>query len=169
MRKSSSSFNNNNETKEAKPKQQQKIDSESETDTNNQPSLELIERIKDEQIKINIYSTFLKDYGPEYYNTMWDRTYRVLKESADKTEKNPLNLTIDEVSELITKTCQNADIGELFREQLIDGAALLDLSKEDLVSLLGLKLGPCIKISTLVERLRDQVLTKFIVSSDELE
>lgn len=126
----------------------------------------MIERIRDEQIKINIYSTYLKDYGPEYYNTFWDRTYRVLKESVDKSEKNPLNLSFDEVSELITKTCQNADIGELFREQLIDGAALLDLSKDDLMNLLNLKLGPCIKISTLIERLRDQVLTNFIVSDD---
>lgn len=128
-------------------------------------SRELIERIKDEQIKIQIYSTYLKDYGPEYYNSEWDKNYRVLKESIDK-ETNPLNWSVDQVATQIVRTCQNADIGGIFKEQEIDGSVLLDLSKEDLLGLLGLKLGPCIKISTLIEKLRDQVLNKYVVTDE---
>lgn len=53
-----------------------------------------------------------------------------------------------------TSDCR--DFAELFREQEVDGTALLLLSHESLVKCLGIKLGRALKIMVHVEELRKE-------------
>ena len=55
-----------------------------------------------------------------------------------------------------SKTPDCSSFAELFREQEVDGAALLLLTHESLVKCLGLKLGRALKIMMHVEELRKQ-------------
>lgn len=48
--------------------------------------------------------------------------------------------------------------GEEFRTQMIDGEALLMVSKQDLREGLGLKLGPAITFSNCIQILREKAL-----------
>lgn len=131
-----------------------------------EPEDEIIRRIKEQQLRISTSIEHLSHYGPQYYKVEWNKYYRVLKQTANK-DINPLNWTIDQVVENIHKICNSEDISSRFKEQEIDGGALLDLSKEDLNNLLSIKLGPSIKISHFIETLRNEVCQKFIVFENE--
>lgn len=129
---------------------------------------EIIQKVKEEQIRISTNLEQLDDYGPQYYKTEWNKHYRVLKQS-DDGDANPLNWNVDQVSDNILKICHSEDIANRFKEQEVDGTALLDLSKEDLHNLLSIKLGPSIKISHFVDKLRRQVCEQFIILEHEDE
>lgn len=122
---------------------------------------ELLHRINEEQIRISTNIEHLKTYGPHYYTTKWNKHYRVLKQA--NGESNPLNWSTEEVASFIRKVGLSDEIAVRFKEQTIDGSALLDLSKEDLQHLVKIKLGPSIKISHLIEKLRRKVCEKFVV------
>lgn len=128
---------------------------------------EVIKKIKEEQIRISTTLDYLQDYGPQYYKTEWNQHYRVLKQATNSQEENPLNWTIGLVAESIAKVCENEEISSRFKEQEIDGSALLDLSKEDLTNLLSIKMGPSIKIFHFIEKLRNKVCEEFVVFEDE--
>lgn len=127
---------------------------------------EIIRKVKAEQLRISINLQHLVDYSSEYYKFEWNKAYRVLKQS-DDDDVNPLNWTIEQVVDNLQKVCSSEDILAQFKEQEIDGAALLDLSKEDLHTLMSIKLGPSIKISNFIEKLRRNVCGKFIVLDSE--
>lgn len=123
---------------------------------------EIIRKVKEEQIRISTNLQHLEDYGPSYYKRSWNKNYQVLKQTKDG-EVNPMEWSVEQVVENITKICHNEDIVGRFKEQEIDGTALLDLSKEDLHMLMSIKLGPSIKISHFIEKLRNDVCQRFVV------
>lgn len=121
---------------------------------------------KNEAIRLNIIQNYVQDYGPIYHETPWNKNCRVLKKSANN-EENPLNWNVETVGNYVGSVC-SVDIGELFKEQEVDGNAFLDLTKDDLLQLLNIKLGPAIKISTLIQKLRNEICEKFIVCENDL-
>lgn len=114
---------------------------------------------------MNVVQNYVKDYGPVYHETPWNKNCRVLKLSVNN-EENPLNWSVENVGNYVSSVC-SVDIGELFKEQEVDGNAFLDLTKEDLLQLLCIKLGPAIKISTLIKKLRSEICEKFIVCEND--
>lgn len=127
-----------------------------ETNTNNNT------KHRDEAIRLSVIQHYIKDYGPTYHEKAWNKRCRILKKSTND-EENPLNWTVEQVGNYVGSVCANPDIGALFQEQEVDGGAFLDLTKDDLLLLLGIKLGPAIKISTLIQKLRTEICEKFIV------
>lgn len=123
-------------------------------------------KVQNEAIRLNIVQSYVKDYGPVYHETPWNKNCRVLKKSTNN-EENPLNWSVETVGNYVGSVC-SVDIGELFKEQEVDGNAFLDLTKEDLLQLLSIKLGPAIKISTLIQKLRSEICEKFIVCENDL-
>uniref|UniRef100_A0A336LVS6 CSON003342 protein n=1 Tax=Culicoides sonorensis TaxID=179676 RepID=A0A336LVS6_CULSO len=118
-----------------------------------------------EAIHLSIVQNYVQDYGPIYHEIPWNKNCRVLKKSINN-EDNPLNWNVEMVGNYVSSVC-SVDIGELFKEQEVDGNAFLDLTKEDLLQLLGIKLGPAIKISTLIQKLRNEICEKFIVCEND--
>lgn len=129
--------------------------------TNNKPSP------RNDAIRLNVVQNYVQDYGPVYHETPWNKNCRVLKKSIGNDEENPLNWSVETVGNYVSSVC-SVDIGELFKEQEVDGNAFLDLTKEDLLQLLSIKLGPAIKISTLIQKLRNEICEKFIVCENDL-
>lgn len=123
-------------------------------------------KVQTEAIRLNVIQSYVKDYGPVYHETPWNKNCRVLKKS-NNNEENPLNWSVETVGNYVSSVC-SVDIGELFKEQEVDGNAFLDLTKEDLLQLLAIKLGPAIKISTLIQKLRNEICEKFIVCENDL-
>lgn len=123
---------------------------------------ETAQKLKEEQIRISTALEYLDDFGPQYYKTEWNKQYRLLQQSKDADE-NPLNWSIEKVVENIIKICDNEEIASRFKEQEINGSALLDLSKEDLNILMNIKMGPSIKIFHFIEKLRNKVCQEFVV------
>ena len=62
--------------------------------------------------------------------------------------------SIEQVVRYFEGTADCADYADLFREQEVDGTALLLLTHESLVKCLGIKLGRALKIMVHVEDLR---------------
>lgn len=126
--------------------------------TNNKP--------RNEAVRLSVVQNYVQDYGPVYHETPWNKNCRVLKKS-NNNEDNPLNWSVETVGNYVSSVC-SVDIGELFKDQEVDGNAFLDLTKEDLLQLLSIKLGPAIKISTLIQKLRNEICEKFIVCENDL-
>lgn len=117
----------------------------------------IIEKVKEEQTKYFIYISYLNDYSLEEFEVLWLTHYRALKETIDR-RTNPRNWNFGQVAAQIVKTCKNPDLANRFKEQEIDGSSFLKLKKEDLL-MMGLQLDACIKISTLIELLRELCIT----------
>jgi len=69
---------------------------------------------------------------------------------------DPHSWTVEQVVHYFYSTSDCRDFAELFREQEVDGTALLLLSHESLVKCLGIKLGRALKIMVHVEELRKE-------------
>ncbi|XP_063706079.1 lethal(3)malignant brain tumor-like protein 1 isoform X2 [Culicoides brevitarsis] len=129
------------------------------------PSTNNLPKMNNEAIRLNVIQDYVKDYGPIYHETRWNKNCRVLKLSVNN-EENPLNWSVETVGNYVSSVC-SVDIGELFKEQEVDGNAFLDLTKDDLLQLMCIKLGPAIKIATLIKKLRNEICEKFIVCENE--
>ncbi|KAK6175906.1 hypothetical protein SNE40_014282 [Patella caerulea] len=77
----------------------------------------------------------------------------IKKEDILKLDKNPLEWTITNVMDFI-KSTDCANLSRLFKEQEIDGQALLLLTLPTVQEHLGLKLGPAIKLCHHIERVK---------------
>ncbi|XP_071081791.1 scm-like with four MBT domains protein 1 [Haliotis cracherodii] len=77
----------------------------------------------------------------------------VKKEEILRLEKNPLKWSLSDVVEFI-KTTDCAHLARLFKEQEIDGQALLLLTLPTVQEHLDLKLGPAIKLCHHIERVK---------------
>ncbi|KAF8781915.1 Lethal(3)malignant brain tumor-like protein 1 [Argiope bruennichi] len=59
--------------------------------------------------------------------------------------------SINQVAKFISSLRGCEDLGKVFREQLIDGEALLEMTQADLINILKLKLGPAVKIFSSIQ------------------
>ncbi|CRL03312.1 CLUMA_CG016368, isoform A [Clunio marinus] len=116
--------------------------------------------------KLKLFKDFLEDYGPQFqysYN-LWKENSKVLKraELCGSLTQNPNEWSVYDVGTFLTKFIDDIDIVAQFKEQEIDGRALMCLCQDDLTNLMTIKAGPSIKIYNRIMELREEVFMKFI-------
>ncbi|KMZ06272.1 uncharacterized protein LOC27207840 [Drosophila simulans] len=125
------------------------------------------EQVPDER-SLAIASTFVKDYGPQFLPN-----YRLWQLNSgfqlDDVRTNPLHWTSWDVCEYLERALDSTDIAKLIFEQDIDGRALLMLGRKELEKYLKLKVGPAVKLYSLILNLRIAVICKFDSNNIELE
>lgn len=117
--------------------------------------------------KIRASKRHLQDYGPQllYSHKLWTQNSKILNYLENKDyeiTKNPLNWSIPEVSNYISRLPNCSNLVKTFINEEIDGAALLCLCQDDLINLLNIKLGAAIKIYNRILFLREEVTQRFI-------
>lgn len=121
---------------------------------------------EDQANKIKVSQEFLEDYGPQlnYSFELWKKNSSVLDRvtiDGNLTE-NPLTWSTFNVCTFIEKITSDTTVVEKFNSNEIDGAAFVCLCQNDLVDLLGLKIGVAIKIFNRIMHLRQEITQKFM-------
>lgn len=96
--------------------------------------------------------------GSENEPPLWSKNSWDISETVDSIGSNPLTWTPSQVSTFVENINNSEEKGKLFTEHQIDGEALLMLSQNDLVQILGFKLGPAIKLYKSIVLLRQKAL-----------
>ncbi|CAO1367507.1 unnamed protein product [Diamesa serratosioi] len=117
--------------------------------------------------RIRASKRHVQDYGPQllYSHKLWTQNSKVLDHLTNKDfelTKNPLNWSISEVSNYISRLPNCSNLVKTFINEEIDGAALLCLCQDDLINLLNIKLGAAIKIYNRIVFLREEVTQRFV-------
>ncbi|XP_068015499.1 lethal(3)malignant brain tumor-like protein 3 isoform X2 [Melanerpes formicivorus] len=76
----------------------------------------------------------------------WEKHCKILPEVSGLTTKHVAKWTVEEVVSFIQRLPGCKEHASVFREEQIDGEAFLLLTQSDLVKILGIKLGPALKI-----------------------
>lgn len=76
--------------------------------------------------------------------------------------KNPLNWTIREVADFVSKLPNCLPLGRVFVDHEIDGLAFLSLRQSDMTNRMGLSLGAAIKVFNRIVLLREECNVKYI-------
>nr|XP_050851740.1 lethal(3)malignant brain tumor-like protein 3 isoform X1 [Vespula vulgaris] len=110
----------------------------------------------DKQLRTELYQSV---YNPGYNPLpdaphIWAKHSNALNRVVSKQNTNPRRWSNEEVIKFIQSVPNCKEIGNIFRKHNIDGEAFLMLTQEDLVSLLGLRLGPAIKLYNSIVLLR---------------
>ncbi|KAK2587825.1 hypothetical protein KPH14_003926 [Odynerus spinipes] len=110
----------------------------------------------DKQLRTELYQSV---YSPGYNPLpdaphIWAKHSNALNRVVAKQNTNPRRWSNEEVIKFIQSVPNCKEIGNIFRKHNIDGEAFLMLTQEDLVSLLGLRLGPAIKLYNSIVLLR---------------
>ncbi|NWJ02799.1 LMBL1 protein, partial [Crypturellus undulatus] len=84
----------------------------------------------------------------------WEQHRRLLPAVAGLTAKDVARWSVEEVANFIQRLPGCKEQAPLFRDEQIDGEAFLLLNQTDLVKILGIKLGPALKISNAILMLR---------------
>lgn len=110
----------------------------------------------DKQLRTELYQSV---YNPGYNPLpdaphIWAKHSNALNRVVAKQNTNPRRWSNEEVIKFIQSVPNCKEIGNIFRKHNIDGEAFLMLTQEDLVSLLGLRLGPAIKLYNSIVLLR---------------
>ncbi|XP_050744496.1 lethal(3)malignant brain tumor-like protein 3 isoform X2 [Drosophila biarmipes] len=124
------------------------------------------EQMPDER-SLAIAKSLVKDYGPQFL-----QNYRLWQQNSafdmDQVRTNPLHWTSWDVYEFIERALNSVDIARSIFEQDIDGRALLMLGRSELDKYLKLKVGPAVKLYSLIVNLRIAVVCKFETSTSGL-
>ncbi|XP_043500389.1 lethal(3)malignant brain tumor-like protein 1 isoform X1 [Polistes fuscatus] len=110
----------------------------------------------DKQLRTELYQSV---YDPGYNPLpdaphIWAKHSNALNRVVSQQNTNPRRWSNEEVIKFIQSVPNCREIGNIFRKHNIDGEAFLMLTQEDLVSLLGLLLGPAIKLYNSIVLLR---------------
>lgn len=110
----------------------------------------------DKQLRMELYHSV---YNPGYNPLpdephIWAKHSGALNRVVAKQTGNPRRWSNEEVIKFIQSLPNCKEIGTIFRKHNIDGEAFLMLTQEDLMSLLGLRLGPAIKLYNSIVLLR---------------
>ncbi|XP_043269397.1 lethal(3)malignant brain tumor-like protein 3 isoform X2 [Venturia canescens] len=110
----------------------------------------------DKQLRTELYQSV---YDPGYNPLpdaphIWAKHSNALNRVVAKQHTNPRRWSNEEVIKFIQSVPNCKEIGSIFRKHSIDGEAFLMLTQEDLITLLGLRLGPAIKLYNSIVLLR---------------
>ncbi|XP_029049038.2 lethal(3)malignant brain tumor-like protein 3 isoform X1 [Osmia bicornis bicornis] len=110
----------------------------------------------DKQLRTELYqSVYTPGYNPlPDAPHIWAKHSNALNRVVAKQNTNPRRWSNEEVIKFIQSVPNCKEIGNIFRKHNIDGEAFLMLTQEDLVTLLGLRLGPAIKLYNSIVLLR---------------
>ncbi|EEB14457.1 lethal, putative [Pediculus humanus corporis] len=98
------------------------------------------------------------DPGTRNDPVVWSKNRWDISETVASIGSNPLCWTPSQVAAFVENINSSSEKGKLFTEHQIDGEALLMLSQNDLVQILGFKLGPAIKLYKSIVLLRQKAL-----------
>ncbi|XP_034934772.1 lethal(3)malignant brain tumor-like protein 3 isoform X2 [Chelonus insularis] len=126
-------------------------------DTSNN-SISYTTNISDKQLRTELYQSV---YNPGYNPLpdaphVWAKHSNALNRVVSKQNTNPRRWSNEEVIKFIQSVPNCKDVGSIFRQHSIDGEAFLMLTQDDLVTLLGLRLGPAIKLYNSIVLLRQK-------------
>lgn len=107
-----------------------------------------------------IAKSIVTEYGPNLA-----RNYRLWQRNSDfdmtQLRSNPLYWTNWDVYEFLERALKSSRIAKMLFDEEIDGRALLMLGRKDLATYFKLKVGPTIKLYSLIVNLRIAVACKF--------
>ncbi|XP_030238470.1 LOW QUALITY PROTEIN: uncharacterized protein LOC115561955 [Drosophila navojoa] len=107
-----------------------------------------------------IAKSIVTDYGPHLA-----RNYRLWQRNSDfdmtQLKSNPLYWTNWDVYEFVERALKSSTIAKMLFDEEIDGRALLMLGRKDLATYFKLKVGPTVKLFSLIVNLRIAVECKF--------
>lgn len=120
---------------------------------------------EDTSKRIKVSKAFIEDYGPQlnYSFNLWKRNSKVLARATidDAITDNPSQWSVENVHDYVNSITDDLDIAGKFQEQEIDGEAFICLCQNDLTQLMGIRMGPAIKIYNRILHLREEVQLKF--------
>ncbi|KAH8306265.1 hypothetical protein KR018_005387, partial [Drosophila ironensis] len=100
------------------------------------------------------------DYGPQYV-----RNYNLWQANSsfdmDQIASDPLGWSAWDVCDYVERAMDSPEIAHCLFEQEVDGRALLMLGRAELEKYLKLKMGPAVKLHTLIVNLRITAVVKF--------
>ncbi|XP_064550949.1 lethal(3)malignant brain tumor-like protein 1 isoform X2 [Drosophila montana] len=109
---------------------------------------------------LSIAKTIVAEYGPQFA-----RNYRLWQKNSDfdmaQLKSNPLYWTNWDVYEFVERALKSSSIAQLLFDEEIDGRALLMMGRKDLATYFKLKVGPTVKLFSLIVNLRIAVACKF--------
>lgn len=115
--------------------------------------------------RLKVTKAFIEDYGPQisYSYNLWKKNSRVLARATveDAITENPQNWSVENVRDYVYSITDDDVVAEKFVEQEIDGSALVCMGQNDMMHLMGVKMGPAIKIYNRIMHLREEVQLKF--------
>ncbi|KAK0089357.1 hypothetical protein PV325_007702 [Microctonus aethiopoides] len=122
-------------------------------------SLPYASTMPDKQLRTELYQSV---YNPGYNPLpdaphIWAKHSNALNRVVAKQNTNPRRWSNEEVIKFIQSVPNCKEVGSIFRKHSIDGEAFLMLTQEDLISLLGLRLGPALKLYNSIVLLRRRV------------
>lgn len=85
-------------------------------------------------------------------------------DKADSTQLCPDTWTNDDVIQFLTTNDCSLHC-ESFSAAAVDGKRLLELTKDDIITLLGMKVGPALKIYDLIQQLKCRINPKLLKGS----
>ncbi|KAM9320144.1 lethal(3)malignant brain tumor-like protein 3 [Gastrophryne carolinensis] len=94
-------------------------------------------------------SVFMTSLSPDpghRIHLCWQQQCNLLPEVSAYSSKTVTKWTAEEVAQFVQQLPGCTEQASVFREEQIDGVAFLLLTRNDLVKILGLKLGPALKI-----------------------
>ncbi|XP_073471658.1 lethal(3)malignant brain tumor-like protein 4 isoform X1 [Aquarana catesbeiana] len=94
-------------------------------------------------------SVFMTSLSPDpghRIHLCWEQQCHLLPEVSAYSAKTVTKWTTEEVAQFVQQLPGCTEQASVFREEQIDGVAFLLLTRNDLVKILGLKLGPALKI-----------------------
>ncbi|XP_030559355.1 uncharacterized protein LOC115761654 isoform X1 [Drosophila novamexicana] len=125
----------------------------------------VLKSVEDERMDLNphclsIAKTIVAEYGPQFA-----RNYRLWQKNSDfdmaQLKSNPLYWTNWDVYEFVERALKSPSIAQLLFDEEIDGRALLMMGRKDLATYFKLKVGPTVKLFSLIVNLRIAVACKF--------
>lgn len=112
------------------------------------------------QVSLSIAKSIVAEYGPQFA-----RNYRLWQRNSDfdmsQLKSNPMYWTNWDVYEFVERALKSSSIAQLLFDEEIDGRALLMMGRKDLETYLKLKVGPTVKLFSLIVNLRIAVASKF--------
>lgn len=112
------------------------------------------------QVSFTIAKSIVSEYGPQFA-----RNYRLWQKNSDfdmsQLKSNPMYWTNWDVYEFVERALKSSSIAQLLFDEEIDGRALLMMGRKDLSTYLKLKVGPTVKLFSLIVNLRIAVASKF--------
>ncbi|KAH8310942.1 hypothetical protein KR044_003517, partial [Drosophila immigrans] len=109
---------------------------------------------------LSLAKPIVADYGPQL-----QRNYHLWQRNSDfdlaQVKTNPLYWTNWDVYEFVERALKSSSIAQQLFDEEIDGRALLMMGRNDLATYFKLKVGPTVKLFSLIVNLRIAVACKF--------
>ncbi|XP_018419347.1 PREDICTED: lethal(3)malignant brain tumor-like protein 3 isoform X3 [Nanorana parkeri] len=100
----------------------------------------------DQALHESVFMTSLSPDPGHRIHLCWEQQCHLLPEVSAYSAKTVTKWTAEEVAQFVHQLPGCTEKAYVFREEQIDGVAFLLLTRNDLVKILGLKLGPALKI-----------------------